>query len=211
MQRDQMSAAKRAAQAGRLVQEHFPWIAAAYAQGMTQKEIVAAYRLGEAFRVNDKTARAAVSYALCGHGGGFDVPAYSGLLDAEQAGQIAFMHRQAAGERARREQTGLFVCEKSVQQTAIYNSLIAQGKVSWKRRTETDTYCSYGEGEIVCRLAQLPEFQYQKGERNPSKHNNTRIAQYLNDHFHGGKQVRTGRTVSNRLSEYKKRLQQDSS
>ena len=72
-------------------------------------------------------------------------------------------------------------------------SVVAKGLVPWVERRFTDSCCYLSEIEVARGLSLLPE--YKRG--NLVK--NGRIAETLNNEFHGGNPVRTNSAVQNKL------------
>ncbi|MBI2970958.1 MAG: hypothetical protein HYY37_00900 [Candidatus Aenigmarchaeota archaeon] len=189
-----VAAIRHAIRIGSKLAVQVPSIADDYRNGMTQPEIAEKYDIPARFGCRPLTARAAVSYALGGYEGGFDIDAYEGLISSSELLQLARAHATDGGLKAIQNGKGMFALSTEEKRQAVFNSHVARGHVPLHESESATAYA----------MSQLPEYRYQHGP-NKGKANNVLIAQQLNNLYHGGRQVRSNKTVTSMQYNYRKR------
>lgn len=113
------------------------------------------------------------------------------------------LYGSRAGKRAYELEVGIHALNSEGKRAASRLAIVAQGKVSWKEREITDTYCRLSEHEYAFMLSHSTEYQYKNG-RYAGKPNLGLIASQLNEIYHNNKPIRNALKVQLALQYFKR-------
>ena len=213
--------------ASKLQKEH-PEILDIYRNNKTLPEIVNELSLCNEYTLSQRVAITAVSAALRGCSNStLGLNSLKGLLDTEEADELLKKHRQDYNRRAVKNGIGLYglSSEERIKNSKIGGSksgkknlelyilskpeihkavsrkgVIARGKVPWKEREITPTYCRLSEKEFTLMLYQSEK--YQTWQR---RHNIEKIKEKVNEVYHNDEPVRTYEAIKQTISKLKTR------
>ena len=186
---EQLGAITRGIKLGRTLTKEHPKIAELYREGNTIFTIMKELDIQSNYNVGENVAFNGVYRAITGHGGGFGLNSYEGLIpNPEEREKLGIEHRQEGGRKGGRE------------------GVIARGLTPWGEskqieRLDNPPFDLGSEIELAYLLSQCPD--HQRG----SQVNNKKIADQLNYFYHDGREVRTPSTVAVYLSKYRKSLE----
>lgn len=221
---ERWAAIRKSIHLGRMLIEEHPEIADLWRQGFSRPEIIRRLNIKQDYDVSEYIARGGVCRAIYGHEGGFDTESYEGLLpDAEERKRIFDEHHRETGIKILKQKVGLYgrtpdqhskdshrggskggrrayelkvgVHARTPEQLskdntkASHMALISRGYILWSDEEKEEAY----------RLSQQPEYIWQESTR-PGTPNYRKIAERLNEIYHGGKPVRNSATVVARNS-----------
>lgn len=152
---------KRIIRLGKEWQTSHPEIAALVRGGKTAPQIVRELGLTEIYEIKEKTACVAIYKYLQGHDGQFNVPAYAGVLPAEETARILATNRSSNGKRnglrVYKEGKGLFARTREQHREA--------GRKAGKKATLSKGETPWEEIELAAlyRIAAEPESRHAQG------------------------------------------------
>lgn len=94
---EQIGAIRRTIRLGLTLQHDHPEIAELYKQGHTQRDISEILKLQSEYGASESLAENAISRAITGHSGGFDVKPYEGLISTVERERLAREHKEESG------------------------------------------------------------------------------------------------------------------
>lgn len=132
---EQMTAISKAIVIGRQLQLDVPEILGDYRQGMFQSAISKKYQLESRYGINEKVAVEAVRIALSGHPGGFNKPAFEGLIqDKEELERLCEDHRISSGTRLYEEGRGIYGMDIKLREEAQVRGARTSGKKNYENK-----------------------------------------------------------------------------
>ncbi len=220
-----IAGSKGAIKTGQKIKEDCPCIADMYTSGKTLPEIVLELDIVTKYDLTSPaTAASAVSYALRGHDGKYEIPAYSGLIkDKTRLDQLAAEHNYESGKKLQKDGKGMFKLSKE-EKDAIrkkasqksYETMLAEGTGILGRSKEQMQEDSrkalkakgiqpwLREGDImqdgtICKVSELEfmdKLSQQPGYRSDKNIKSAKIACELNKAYHNNQKVRTSRAIT---------------
>ena len=218
--REQHGAITRGIKLGRTLQQDHPDISQLWKQGNYYSNLVDMLDIKTSYGVGYNVAITAVHYAIAGHDGSFDLPAYDSLIPEEERKEIEMEHKTEGGRKTYEERKGVHgrtpeqmsidgrkagrktyeegkgIHGRTLEQMSIdghkgsRKGIIARGFTPWTNE----------ETEFAYQLSQQPEYQRK------TQINNQLIALELNIQYHNCEEVRTKMAINQNLSRYRKSL-----
>ena len=93
---------------GKKIRENYPAVLNDYISGMTLREIVDRYNLKEKYNTGIVVVSRAITRAIYGHNGNFDIPGYDGLGDKELLNDVRRKRQVDSGSKIYKERKGIF-------------------------------------------------------------------------------------------------------
>jgi|SRR3989344_7119785 len=219
--RDQYTAIQGVINAGRKIAESHPEVAEHYISGRTQREITDLFDFQLKFpRLTRRNVQNAVSYALRGHQGNFDIPAYDGLInDQSELERLAYEHHVESGRRLAQNGKGVHglsyeekrvICTRAGKVGGLVNKLNGTGLFgrSQERMIKDGKKGAIGNGYTPWETDEV-EYAYQLSQdpayAHGSKVSNAKIAEEINRAYHKGERIRNSNAVKVAVRRYKKK------
>jgi|SRR3989344_4216700 len=137
---------------GYTIKTDFPQIAEDYRSGLSLTQIVRKYQLTSMYKVGVRTAINAVHRALVGHGGGFNLESYEGLIvDYTEIKDIGRDHLSKPGKELYRDKRGVFAIPKEelVRYSSMGGRLASKEKLGIHGRSREQMTMDGKKGGII--------------------------------------------------------------
>jgi len=208
---------------GRILQETLPGIVDDFESGLSQREIVEKYRLDALYSISKITAISAVGFALKGYTPKDEFrdleEEYDGLINQDRYDELVKEHKSAAhdkeNKRRKKKSVGIYGLTEQERKQRGKKSAKTRKKrrTGLAARTHQDCQESGRDGAKACgytiwskeekasaiKMAKQPGKEYRHGSRLAIN----KIAERLNQEYHGGREVRTARRVGKFLKDYR--------
>lgn len=223
---EQLNAIKLQIIVGRQLQIDLPEIANDYREGRFLREIASRYEIPSRYGLTMAIAKGAISKAIRGHNGGFNIPPYNGLINSDELEKLCEEHvakgisigGYRAGNKLYEQRLGIH--GRSIEQhrrdgrkggSELYkkrkgiHGRTLQERSEYNRRagiqaTIARGFTPYSASEIEYTFDLLQNPKYNIGDQS----NNVLIARELNARFHNNRPVRNNRTIRYIISKLRK-------